>query len=343
MVTISEVPEKPVYSKVSLIIPVHNGGDAFQVCLTCIRSLSPPPLECIVVVDGIDESSLNMARGSGARVFSNPNKRGPAAARNQGAFQADGEILFFVDADVALPSNAIAIVLEVFRNENKIDALIGSYDDTPPEQDFFSQFKNLFHHYTHQNSCEIALTFWGACGAIKTDVFKEVGGFDPAYTLPSIEDIELGYRLKQAGFSIRMVKSLQVKHLKKWSMKRVLMTDIFYRAIPWTKLIFSYGKLHNDLNLRISDRIASILAVLFCFGFVASIVNPIFLPITVCIFSLLLFINQKMYKFFYQKRGIFFLFGSIVWHWVYYCYSLAAFSIGYFLHLKDRLAEKSFF
>jgi GT2 family glycosyltransferase len=339
----SEVPEKRVHSRISLIIPVHNGGAAFQVCLTCVRSLSPPPFECVVVVDGLDEFSLNMARGSGARVFTNPNKGGPAAARNLGAFQAEGEILFFVDADVALPSNAVEIVSEVFGRENEIDALIGSYDDAPSEQDFFSQFKNLFHHYTHQSSCEIASTFWGACGAIKTDVFKEAGGFNPVYTLPSIEDIELGYRLKRAGFSIRMVKSLQVKHLKKWSMKRVLMADVFYRAIPWTKLIFTYGKLHNDLNLRISDRIASISAVLFCLGFFASIINPVFLPVTLGSFFLSLFINQRLYKFFYQKRGVFFLLGSVVWHWIYYCYSLAAFSIGFFLYLKERLAEKSFF
>lgn len=64
-----------------------------------------------------------------------------------------------------------------------------------------------------------------------------MGGFDESYRKPSIEDIELGYRLKQAGLKIRLCKALQVKHLKRWEVVSLLRADFFYRALPWTELI----------------------------------------------------------------------------------------------------------
>ena len=99
-----------------------------------------------------------------------------------------------------------------------------------------------------------ASTFWGACGAICRDVFLSLGGFDESYRQPSIEDIELGYRLKQAGYRIKLCKTLQVKHLKHWGVVSLLKADFFYRALAWTQLILRNGKLINDLNLQLSSR-----------------------------------------------------------------------------------------
>ena len=47
-----------------------------------------------------------------------------------------------------------------------------------------------------------------------------MSGFDlKTFRLPSVEDIDLGYRLKDAGYRICLDKSLQVKHLKEWRSK----------------------------------------------------------------------------------------------------------------------------
>jgi GT2 family glycosyltransferase len=86
----------------------------------------------------------------------------------------------------------------------------------------------LLHHYVHQISKEEAATFWGACGAIRREVFLKVEGFDERYRRPAIEDIELGYRLTGAGYRVRLLKGLMVTHLKRWDLLTMLKAD-FYR------------------------------------------------------------------------------------------------------------------
>src|SRR5262249_5940476 len=147
----------------------------------------------------------------GMRVLVTGARRGPAAARNLGARVARGDVLFFLDADVVVPPSALAQAVQVFRDHPEVGALIRSYDDAPGAPNFLSQYKNLFHHYVHQHAREEGYTFWGAAGAIRRDLFLELGGFDEKYRYPSIEDIELGYRLKAAGHRTRVCKTLQVK------------------------------------------------------------------------------------------------------------------------------------
>ena len=88
--------------------------------------------------------------------------RGPdlAAARNLAAETAKGEILVFIDADVVVKPDTIGKVARVSKFIPRFQALFGSYDDEPAEKNFLSQYKNLQHHFVHQNSSPEASTFW---------------------------------------------------------------------------------------------------------------------------------------------------------------------------------------
>jgi hypothetical protein len=114
----------------------------------------------------------------------------------------------------------------------------------------------------HQHSNPKAVTFWSGCGAIRRQVFLDAGGFDENhYHAPAIEDIELGYRLAQAGRKLALNADIQVKHLKHWNLRSMLETDFFRRAIPWSELVLRSGRMPNDLNLRVSQRISVGLAL----------------------------------------------------------------------------------
>ena len=101
-----------------------------------------------------------------------------------------------------------------------IAALFGSYDDEPGEPNFLSQYRNLLHHYVHQQGREDASTFWGGCGAIRRDVFLAIGGLTKGMFRPSVEDIELGTGSEKPATESELCKSLQVKHLKRWDLSR---------------------------------------------------------------------------------------------------------------------------
>lgn len=328
----TSLPENPT---ISAIIPVHDGGMNFRRCLSAFVKASPPPDEIIVVVDGNAETPRRMAEEFGATVLTTPFPGGPARARNLGAYEARGDILFFVDADVTICPDAGKRVVSCFAEEPDLAAVFGSYDDAPDAGNFLSQYKNLFHHYTHQTANAEASTFWSACGAIRRDVFLALGGFDEHYREPSIEDIELGYRLTQAGYRTRLCKALQAKHLKRWNVVSLLKSDFLHRALPWTELILRDRHLINDLNLQRSSRLSIVLA----YGSLGALVGAwnnwagSFILAGALVLSLLI-LNAPVYRFFWEKRGLRFTLQAIPWHWLYYLYSGLAFGIGtlrYFL------------
>jgi hypothetical protein len=98
-------------------------------------------------------------------------------------------------------------------------------------------------------------------------VFLAAGGFARRYPRPSIEDIDLGVRLHRAGKRIRLVKDLQVTHMKEWSLRSLIRSDVCDRAIPWTELILRSGGAPDDLNLRRVERVAAVLALVAIAGF----------------------------------------------------------------------------
>jgi GT2 family glycosyltransferase len=333
----------PVEDTLSIVIPVYNGGENFRLCLASLKSFAAAAIEIIIVVDGGTDFSWQLAQASGAQVIRLDSTGGPARARNLGAGVARGDILFFMDADVTLAPDTLEQVLQAFRNNPDIAALIGSYDDAPGAPNFLSQYKNLFHHYTHQTSCEQASTFWGACGAIRREVFLAIGGFDEAYRYPSIEDIELGYRLRRAGHRIRLCKQVQVKHLKRWEPMNLLRAEIFYRALPWSELLWRDRQFANDLNLQTTSR----LSVVLTYALLLAAIGAVWWSGAVVVAGLasfvLLLINLPVYQFFLQKRGLGFTLRVIPWHWFYYFYSGLAFAIATTRHHFRTSATKTRF
>lgn len=313
---------------VSVITPVRNGGETFRACLSSLATCIPAPDELIVVIDGASDGDGELAASLGARVIQLPAAVGAARARNAGVAAASGDVILFIDADVVVPPDFVGRAVRELADNPGLAAVIGSYDDEPAAAGLLSQYRNLLHHYVHQTGHEAAWTFWCGCGAIRRDVFLAVGGLDGGYSGASIEDIELGYRLRRAGHRIRLCKRLQVKHLKRWTAGSMLWTDVFARAVPWTRLTFRSRLLLNDLNLRTSARasVALVFALGAClgaapwssWGFVAAIAAGLGLTA----------LNAGFYSFLWRKRGPLFTIASVPWHWVYYACAGVGFTIG---------------
>ena len=338
--SVQEDPTQPMPATVSVVVPVHEDTPPLRGCLTGLRDTKPSADEIILVADGRVEGLQELAIGYDARLVELQQRRGPSRARNAGARAARGDILLFIDADVAVPSDAIQQVSTAFETDPKLAAVFGSYGDSPPEPNLLSQYKNLLHHHVHQSSPDTVSSFWAGCGAIRRDVFLEAGGFDERYERPAIEDIELGHRISKAGHRSRLLKSLQCTHLKRWSAVSLLRSDFRDRALPWTRLLLREGTLPNHLNLHWANRfcVALVLTLIVCV--VAAPWRPAAagLLAAVCVSGLLI-LDRPLWLFFLRKRGLWFSLRILPWHWFHYAYSGLAFALGAALHLLSATTE----
>lgn len=336
----------------SVIVPVHNGGAHLPRCLDALKASGSTGREVIVVDDGSTDGSAGAARARGFEVVRLDARRGPAAARNEGARRARGRVLLFLDADVVARPDTLARVEAFFEANDETAALFGSYDDAPAARGFVSQYKNLAHHFIHARSGADAETFWAGCGAVRREAFDAAGGFDETrYTRPSIEDIELGRRLRRRGLRIALDRELQVKHLKRWTLASLLRADVRDRALPWSRLILEEGSMPRDLNLRAADRASAALAcaalLMFACAFAAllfpapfpslttpAVLSPALLfAASASMLAAVFVLNLPLLRFMRGRRGTLFALASFAMLTLYYVYGACAFAFCHFERL----------
>jgi GT2 family glycosyltransferase len=239
--------------RLSIVVPVHDGAATLPACLKALIEAPGPSREIIVSDDASLDQSAMIAATLGVATLRSSVKRGAGAARNAAAAEARADILVFVDADVVIHPDALMRIAHFFDHNPHYAALFGSYDAAPSAPNFVSQYRNLLHHFTHQNGRFEAETFWTGLGAIRRSVFEQANGFREQQR--SVEDIELGLRLCADGFRIALDPSIRGTHLKTWTLLGMAKTDLYHRAIPWSVLLLERGRLTTDLNTNANGRL----------------------------------------------------------------------------------------
>jgi len=239
---------------VGIVVPAFEAGQDLDLVLPALKGA-----EVVVVDAGSQDDTAARAASHGARVVVLPEPTGPARARNAGVAELETDVVLFVDADCVPQGDVLGRVRDAFASDPGLVSLTGSYAVDTPARSFAARYMNLRHHHTHQNARREGATFWTGCGAVRRDAFLAAGGFDAERFPNGMEDMELGLRLAEHG-SARLDPELQVTHLKRWTLRGVVDADIRRRAIPWARLVFERGHLPNDLNSRVSQRWAVLVA-----------------------------------------------------------------------------------
>lgn len=292
--------------RLSAIIPATNRPTTLGQCLEAIRSAEAPPDELIV----IEDSALDH----------------PATARNAGCRQATGAILVFIDADVTVHPDVFVRFRQRFSADERLSAVIGSYDDRPTAGSIVSTFRNLLHHHVHQEGAGEAGTFWAGLGAMRREVFESAGGFQRH----PIEDIELGMRVVEAGGHILLDPSIQGTHLKCWTFGSMVRTDLFVRGIPWVGLLIKHRRTasRSGLNLGWRHRISAMASL----GLPVAIVLRRPLAAFACA-AVLVGLNLAFYRLLWRRMGPVRSLGGIAMHVVHHLVSVVAVVIGIVVHV----------
>jgi GT2 family glycosyltransferase len=321
--------------RISVIVPVYNNPADLVECVSALKASAGTDTEILVVDDASTDDTRRAARATGARVVELPENSGPGAARNEGVAQASGGLLFFVDSDVVVAPDALDRVREAFDTDPEVEAVFGSYDAAPRAPGIVSQYRNLLHHFTHQQADRAASTFWAGCGAVRRAAFEAVGGFS-GRRFDGIEDLELGVRMRRAGFRITLDKQLNGTHLKRWTLRSMVSTDIRRRAIPWSRLILETGWRPNDLNLRRGQRLSGALSSLLCLVVPLALVWPQWALVASAMIAAVLVLNRELFAFFFHRRGARFAAACVPLHLLYFVYSSLSY-IGVWLGMKLKI------
>jgi glycosyltransferase involved in cell wall biosynthesis len=325
----------------SVIVPAHQGESVLPQSLGALAASDLPrdDWELIVVDDAsTDETPLVAARTADTIVRLAGRPRGPAYARNRGFEASRGEVVAFVDADVCVHRETLRRLVDVFRTAPDVAAVFGSYDMQPPGAGVVSQFRNLMHHYVHQCNAGEAETFWAGCGAVRAPIFAGVGMFDEwHYARPQIEDIELGRRLRQHGHRIQLRPEIQGTHLKRWSLRNMLATDLKHRGVPWMWLLLKEGPSAGarSLNVKSVEKWCTALVGLALLGSLLALFLWSAWPLLASAFAVLavLLLNRRFYGYLRRHRNTRFAMQAAALHLL--CYVVNGFSVfsGSMMHL----------
>jgi Glycosyl transferase family 2 len=319
-------PSSPTIT-LGVVIPARDAARDLRHLLGALLPQLAGGDECFVIDDGSTDSTGATAAAYPVKLLAQPRTAGPAAARNRGARAARADILVFLDADVVPHADVLQRMRCHFAADPELAAVIGSYDDRPACPTTVSRFRNLLHCYTHRTGNRQSSVFWAGCGAIRRRAFEALGGFDERrFARPSIEDIELGVRLRGAGGRIRLDPEIQVQHRKRWTLLSMLHTDLWSRAVPWSTLILESRRMPADLNLGLGQRVSAASATL------AAAMLPLapWVPAPYAIAALLalvIAINLPFYRFLAGRGGWGFALRAIPLHLLYFLCAAGGFAI----------------
>jgi glycosyltransferase involved in cell wall biosynthesis len=111
---------------ISVMIPAYNAAPYLAEAIESALSQTYEPLEVIVVDDGSDDGTLDVARSFGERVRCARQERGGnGAARNAAVVLARGSFFAFLDADDRFTSEKLSLQMQALDADPDLDVVFG--------------------------------------------------------------------------------------------------------------------------------------------------------------------------------------------------------------------------
>ncbi len=218
----------------SVVIPTYERPEMLRLTLDCLRNdtqsygIEGNKYEVIVTDDSRSEETANMVESYYPWVkYTKGPQKGPAANRNHGADQAQGEWIAFTDDD-CLPD---AHWLQAFANQtNHAEVLEGKTITDRPRLRLDEE----------SPVNETGGYLWSCNMATHRELFQNMGGFNEGFPYPAIEDVELNEKIKKAQIPIPFCKEAIVVH--PWRRSKGI-THLKQELSSWYYLLGLYPEL----------------------------------------------------------------------------------------------------
>lgn len=198
----------------SVVIPTYNRKDVLKRCLESLFNQTYPQnkYEIIVVDDGSTDGTGDLVKelikesACQLRYFKQENK-GPAAARNVGIKNANGELILFTGDDCIADSHLLEEHMK-YHNTYKDVAVLGYTTWHPdlkitPFMEYIVTSGIQFGYPLIKDKNNVPFNFFYTSNiSIKKELLIHADLFDEDFKYAAWEDVELGYRLNQRGIKI---------------------------------------------------------------------------------------------------------------------------------------------
>jgi len=220
---------------VSVVIPALNEARGITRCLRSIFHQSyNGPYEVIVVDNGSQDNTAEIARLCGAKVIQEPRK-GVCFARQRGIQEAQGEIVANTDADTIVPPDWLERIVRGFQRGKDVVAVAGRvFYERPP---WWVHLHVWLHVLANLLTFRLFKTELFVCGAnfhFRRSAFFQVGGYNPLLAQVGGDEMDILARLKKVG-RVVFDGSLRVRsdprRFRELGLWHFLMVDILYHRI----------------------------------------------------------------------------------------------------------------
>lgn len=309
---------------ISVVIPNFNNASNIGKCLEAVFSSRYRNFEVIVVDDCSDDNSIEVIKGFPCRLIQLNAHSGTSKARNTGASNSRGDIIFFIDSDCLLKEDTLSIINRTIASVGKDVIVGGTYSAIPCDRGFFNQFQAVFVNYFETRMSDKPDYIAAHAMVISREAFLKSGGF-PERFMPIIEDVEFSHRLKKQGYSLIINPEIEVRHIFNFNLYRSAKNAI-RKTMYWSMYSLKNrdafkdsGTASTELKVSVTSIFLSVILFL-CWLFIGKLY---FLYLILILLLLNISINSGLFREFYKTGGLNFLFTASL-----YYISLYSFSVG---------------
>ena len=261
--------------KLSVVILNYNVRYFLEQCILSVqKAISGIDAEIIIIDNDSKDGSCEMVKSFFPEITLIENKVnvGFSKANNQAVAVAKGEYVCILNPDTAVEEDTFKNAIRFYEKTENIGALgvylmdgTGNFlpeskrNLTTPKVSLLKLLgfntKYYANHLSETSNGPVEVLV-GAFMLIKKDIYNEVGGFDEDYFMYG-EDIDLSYKITQAGYQNYYLGSTSVLHYKGESTKK---DDAYFDRFYGAMQIFYKKHFHKNLFLERSVSIGVALA-----------------------------------------------------------------------------------
>lgn len=214
----------------SVIVVGYNSRSDLQDCLSSVCSQTLDSYEIIFVDNDSDDESVEFVQNQfpSVRVIANNTNRWYAGGNNDGLQEARGEYLVILNPDVKVKEDWLEKLIETLRNDKDIGlttSRIVHFDD----RDKLNTCGNLTHltglgfcrgldkPFDYYDEAHRVGAVSGCSFAMRREIYEKYGGLDESFE-HYLEDIDISWRVRLAGYDIIYVPESVVYHKYNFSL-----------------------------------------------------------------------------------------------------------------------------